>query len=219
MIAHLYFADPSKASALSLFSGNMLATHPSIEQRIGRLMEFNGGVPVSVLETALKVGVDFGKAHPALKAAGTADTMGHDELSVFTAGNPMGRVFRVLSDTCVYDQPDLKSAMLARVAAGSLLVVFDDPGKFRQVLTHNSTFGYMPNAVKLQRVDMMPAEIHDPEARAAAQASHEAAKVVATAQAGTSAGGLTPNQIAIAAAFAVVVFAGIFFVLMKFGGS
>jgi hypothetical protein len=229
VISHLYFSDPSKPSALmSLFRGNMLATHPPIEQRLNRLMEFNGGVPVSVLEGAARVGMDFARDHPALTAAGTADTMGQDELAVLTTGNPMGRVFRVLSETRLYDRPDLQSRTVARVNAGALVVVFDDPGKFRQVLTHDETFGYMPATVKLQRVDMLPAEIHDPVARAAqaaqvsATAMAQAAQVSAPAvaqQTASSSGGLTPKQIAITAAFGVALFAGIFLALLKFGGN
>jgi hypothetical protein len=195
----------------------MLATHPPIEQRLNRLMEFNGGVPLSVLEAAARVGVDFARDHPALKAAGTADTMGQDELSVLTTGTPMGRVFRVLSQTYLYDQPDLKSQPVARVSAGDLVVVFDDPGKFKQVLTHDQTFGYMPAAVKLQRVDMLPAEIHDPAARAAAQAAQDSATAVA--QTASSGGGLTQKQIAITAVFGVALFGCIFLVLLKFGGN
>jgi heat shock protein HtpX len=217
LIAHLYFSDPSKPSALmSMFRGNVLATHPPIETRMNRLMEFNGGVPLSVLETAARVGVEFARVHPALQTPGTADNMGQDELSVLTTGSPMGRVFRVLSDTCVYDQPDLRSATVARVRAGSLLVVFDDPGKFRQVLTHDQTFGYMPLSVKMQRVDMLPSEIHDPAARAAAEAAPVAAPAVAKAV--NTGGALTPRQITITAVFGVGLFACIFLVLLKFGG-
>jgi hypothetical protein len=220
VISHLYFSDPSEPSGLmSLFRGNMLATHPSIEQRITRLMEFNGGLPLSVLEAAARVGVDFARDHPTLDKPGTADTTAQDELAVLTKGNPMGRVFRVLSQTLLYDQPDLKSQTVARINAGDLVVVFDDPGKFKQVLTHDQTFGYMPAGVKLHRVDMLPAEIHDPAARAAAQAAAEAAQVSAAevAEAAGSGGGLTQKQIAITAVFAIVLFAGIFLALLKFG--
>jgi hypothetical protein len=214
---------------MSLFRGNMLATHPPIEQRLNRLMEFNGGVPLSVLEAAARVGLDFARDHPAIETPGAAAATGQDELAVLTTGSPMGRVYRVLSQTLVYDQPDLKSQTVARVNAGDLLVVFDDPGKFKQVLTHDQTFGYMPASVKLQRVDMLPAEIHDPVARAAAQAAQVSATAVAQAaqvpapavaqQTASSSGGLTPKQIAITAAFGVALFAGIFLALLKFGGN
>jgi hypothetical protein len=103
------------------------------------------------------------------------------------------------------------------VNAGALVVVFDDPGKFKQVLTHDQTFGYMPGTVKLQRVDMLPSEIHDPAARAAAEAAEVAAPAVAAAA--NSGGGLTPKQIAITAVFGVAVFGGILLVLLKFGGN
>jgi hypothetical protein len=66
---------------------------------------------------------------------------------------------------------------------------------------------------------MLPAEIHDPAARAAVQASHERAVAEVAAAAGSSSGGLTPQQIAITAVFGIVLFAGIFLALLKFGGS
>lgn len=218
VISHLYFSDPSQPSGLmSLFRGNMLATHPPIEHRLNRLMEFNGGVPLSLLETAARAGMDYTRDHPALKTPGAGATLGQDELAVFTTGNPMGRVFQVLTPTSLHDQPDPKSPTVARVNAGDLVVVFDDPGKFRQVLTHDQTFGYMPASVKLQRVDMLPAEIHDPAARAVVQAAQVAATAVA--EAASSGGGLTSRQVAITAAFGIALFVGIFLVLVKFGGN
>jgi len=218
VIAHLYFSDPARQGGLmSLLTGSLLATHPPIEHRIKRLMEFNGGVPISLLEEAARTGKAFAKNHPALTQLGMADTSGHDELGAFTSGSPMGRVFRILSASPIYDEPDMKSRVVARASAGDLLVVFDDPGKFRQVLTHDSTFGYMPNTIKMKRVDMMPAEIHDPAARAAAAEVHEQVQAVSAAAA--SGGGLTGTQLAITAGFGIVVFAGIFFALLKFGGS
>jgi hypothetical protein len=161
--------------------------------------------------------LDFARDHPAIETPGAAAATGQDELAVLTTGSPMGRVYRVLSQTLVYDQPDLKSQTVARVNAGDLLVVFDDPGKFKQVLTHDQTFGYMPASVKLQRVDMLPAEIHDPAARAAVQAAMVSASAVA--QAASSGGGLTQKQIAITAVFGIALFAGIFLALLKFGGN
>jgi len=144
--------------------------------------------------------------------------MVQDELSVLTVGNPMGRVHRILSETTIYDQASLTSRPLTRVPAGSLLVVFDDPGPLRQVLTHDQTFGYMPKTVKMERVDMMPAEIHDPAAREAVQAAKSAQVAAkAVAQANTGPAGLTQKQLAITAVLGVIVFAGIFLVLLKFG--
>jgi len=163
VISHLYFADPSPAATgLKLFTGNLLATHPPIQQRIERLSEFNGGhVPASVIETAMRTGQDFGRDHPPLASIGLTDTVSQDELSVLTLGSPMGRVYRALSATPLYDQNNSRSAVLAKVPAGALLVVFDDPGKFRQVLTANQTFGYIPATVKLKRLDMLPAEVFE----------------------------------------------------------
>ncbi len=218
-IAHLYFGDPGAAGArVGLFSGSLLATHPPIEQRIERLMEYNAGVPTAALEEAVQSGVDFARAHPPVESVGLTAAVTQDELSVLTVGNPMGRVCRALTATPLYDRADAGSAVLARIPAGALLVVFDDPGKFRQVTTHDQTFGYIPATVKLQRVDMLPAEVYDPAARAAAEAQI-AARAVAAAAAKTAPvpaakGGLTGTQIAVVAGFGVAVFAGILLVLL-----
>jgi hypothetical protein len=133
-------------------------------------MEFHSDVPASVVARAVREGTEFSKNHTPVTEVAAVEAIKHDEISVLTAGNPMGRVFRVLSATTIYDQPTTTSCIVARVPAGGLLVVFDDPGKFRQVLTHDQTFGYMPASVKIEKVDMLPSEIHDATARAAAGA-------------------------------------------------
>jgi len=216
VIAHLYFADPQAPGiAMGLFRGSLLATHPPIEKRIARLMEFNGGVPGAAIEQAVHEGKEFTRFHPPV-AIETLEPIKQDEISVLTAGNPMGRVYRVLSATSLYDRPDVRSFIVARVPAGGLLVVFDDPGRFRQVLTTDQTFGYMPASVKIQKVDMLPGEIHDPAARAAAESAAVAAQSVAQSAAARR---LSPAQVLIATALGVTVFAGIFIVMMKFGGN
>jgi len=216
VIAHLYFADPQAPGiAMGLFRGSLLATHPPIEKRIARLMEFNGGVPGAAIEQAVHEGKEFTRFHPPV-AIETLEPIKQDEISVLTAGNPMGRVYRVLSATSLYDRPDVRSFIVARVPVGGLLVVFDDPGRFRQVLTPDQTFGYMPASVKIQKVDMLPGEIHDPAARAAAESAAVAAQSVAQSAAARR---LSPAQVLIATALGVTVFAGIFIVMMKFGGN
>lgn len=210
-VSHLYFADPSAlGSGLGLLAGNLLATHPPIDQRIARLVEFNGGAPASVVEHAVRAGQDFIRDHPVIEANNVLDNMTKGELAVVTMGNPLGRVFRVVGATepvPIFDRADGRSPVIARVAPGDLLVVFDDPGRFRQVVTHNETFGYLAASVKLERVDMLPSEIHDPAARAAFLAAQPAATANAAAVApAMGASGLTPQQLKIAGIFAAAVF-------------
>jgi heat shock protein HtpX len=171
VISHLYFADPATPGmAKSLFRATLLSTHPSIDKRISRLHEVHAEVPASAIAVAVRDGAEYSRNHKPVEATEAPEAIKHDEISVLTSGNSMGRVFRVLSASPIYDQPDLKSFIVARVPAGGLLVIFDDPGKFRQVLTYDQTFGYLPAAIKLQKVDLLPSEIHDPAARAAAGA-------------------------------------------------
>ena len=58
--SHLFFADPSRpGTTIGLFAGKLLATHPPIQERIGRLAAFHGGVAPSVIEKARQAGSDF----------------------------------------------------------------------------------------------------------------------------------------------------------------
>jgi hypothetical protein len=210
-VSHLYFADPSApSSGLGLLTGNLLATHPPIDQRISRLAEFNFGATASVIESAVRAGQAFVRDHPPVAANNLLDNVTKGELAAVTMGNPMGRVFRVAGATepvPLYERPDPRSPALARVAPGDLLIVFDDPGKFRQVLTHHEIFGYLPLSVKLQRVDMLPSEIHDPAVRAAFQAAQAAATAESAANApAVGALGLTSKQLKNAAFFGMAVF-------------
>jgi heat shock protein HtpX len=216
VVSHFYFGDPKPAGFhIGIFSGNLLATHPPIERRIVRLMEFNGGVPASVIEAALKAGRQFTKDRPAIAESDFAPASASDELSVLTAGNPMGRVCRVTGlagPVPVYDRADPRSPVIARVKDGDLPVVFDDPGKYRQIITANQTFGYIPYSVKLKKTDLLPNDVFTGKTTVTEAEEPEAP---VTAPAGQ--GGLTGRQLAIAGVLFVGVFAAMFVVLLQFG--
>ncbi len=222
-VSHLYFADPAAAGVASgLFRGRLFATHPSLEARVQRLSEL--GAPSDTLEAALAAGRDFARDHPPLPLHESAPANSGDELALITSGNPMGRVFRVVSDdtTPLYDRDSTTSMVLTRVRKGDLLVVFDDPGKMRQVITADQTFGYLPFSVKLQRIDMLPAEIHNAGARERALAASEPETLpgaAVPAPVAVTRFGLTPQQLAVCAGFGVVVFAALLVALLEFGGK
>jgi heat shock protein HtpX len=151
-VAHFYFVDAVAPEAA------VFGTHPSVSQRIGRLVQIHGEIAPEVVQEAVKAGATFAREHP----GGPAEPDGpmvQDELSVLNMGNVMGRVYRMVSPGCLYDRPDVQSAVLAQITAGSLVVVFDDPGAFRQVLTAKGVFGYMPRSVRIEATDLLPAEI------------------------------------------------------------
>jgi heat shock protein HtpX len=211
VVSHLYFADPAPGLSLGLLNGGLFASHPPIRSRIQRLAEFNSGVPVAEVEAALHAGQEFGTQHPPEESMAMPDSLASDEMAMLTAGNPMGRVFRLLEadPVPVYDQPDPKSSILARVMPGSLLVVFDDPGPYRQVNTADQTFGYIPRKTKLRAVDMLPAELYDPEARAVAE------RGLAPLAAPAPPPAVTAKQLVIAVALGFVIFAGMLLFLMR----
>ena len=216
--AHFYFADPSQpGSGTGLFNDNLVSTHPAISERVQRVIDRNGSVPASVIEEAYLAGKSFAKS---LEAAATIppQTGMHDEFALLTAGNTMGRVYRVVGTTVpapVYDRPKLSSQVLARVEPGQLIVVFDDPGPFRQVNTCRSQiFGYMPRSVKLQAVDMPPEDAYNASTRAAAESAQPAPSAVASA---AQRDGLTPRQILLLTVFAAIVFGAAYLALSSLG--
>jgi hypothetical protein len=216
--AHFYFADPSAKA--SLFSGNLLATHPPITERIERLVQFQGPSAVAGLEDAVRHGKKYSQNLGSIAAAERDLNPGvRDELSALNQGNVMGRVYRVLSQSPVpiYDLSNTTSCRVAMVKPGSLLVVFDDPGKMRQVNTADQTFGYMERSVKLVPVNnMIPAEVYDPKLRAAAEAALPPLSDAPSA-ASLATGGLTRSQLYLALGFGGAVFAGMLILLVAFG--
>ncbi len=232
VVSHFYFGDPTPAGFnIGMLSGNLLATHPPIDQRIIRLMEFNGGVTASTIEVALKAGQQFTKDRPTIAENDFAPVASSDELSVLTVGNTMGRVCRVVglsAPTPVYDRADPRSPVIARVHDGDLIVVFDDPGKYRQIITANQTFGYIAYSVKLKKMDLFPNEVFN--MKSGAVPSRDEAPAVETteapqapvpapvnsAPAPSKLGGLTSKQLTIVAVLFVGVFAAMFILLMQF---
>jgi heat shock protein HtpX len=215
VISHLYFADPA-AGFQGLFSGSMLATHPPVSARIERLAEFGGGgATVAVIEQAVRDGQAYSRYHPPVATTGIPDAVTQDELSFLTIGNPMGRAYRLLGNqpAKVYDQPKDSSSVRERIPPGDLLVAFDDPGPFRQVNTARQTFGYISRSFQLEPVDILAAEVYDPETRHKALASLPALPAAVPVQSSR----LDARQICIAAGFGVLVFAAIFAALLKFG--
>jgi heat shock protein HtpX len=158
VVAHFYFAD-AVAPESAVFR-----THPPVGERIARLSEIHGEVPPATIESATQAGATFAREHLPSASAAPDQPLVQDELSVLNMGNVMGKVYRVLSPACLYERPDQHSPVLARITTGNLLVVFDDPGRFRQALTTGQIFGYLPLSVQLGATNMLPAEILDPAA-------------------------------------------------------
>jgi heat shock protein HtpX len=223
--SHLYFCNPS-ATKLSWFSGNLMASHPPLAERIQKLSDLDGPVGAAALQEVIKEGREYSQRNPSIEVMELLPTDTHDELSVLNQGNPLGRVYRVLATdpVPVYDQPKPGSVVQTRVQPGALLVVFDDPGPYRQVNTANQVFGYLERSVKLQVLnDLIPEEVYNSKLRAAAEAILPPLSVaMATASAGKKipdkpAEDLTAHQIFVAGVLAIVVFVGMFLLLTKLG--
>ena len=216
---HFYFANPAEPGR-SWFIGRMMATHPPLADRIQRLAGYEGDSALAGLERAVQDGRKYIQDHPVVELDQTLAPPARDELSALNQGNVMGRVYRVASDepVSVYEMSNLKSCRVATVEPGALIVGFDDPGPMCQVNTADQTFGYIPRSVVLTPVDdLIPAEVYDPQLRAAAEARLARATAAERIPPLPKAG-LTTRQVMIALSFGVAVFAGMLLLLVEFGG-
>ena len=220
--AHFYFGSP--AAGDHGFGSGLVATHPPMADRIQRLAALPGAPSVEELKGAIETGRRYAREHPTIEITAMAGVS--DELASLNRGNPMGRVYRVMTTEMVpvYEIPSRNAPVLARVKPGALIVVFDDPGKMRQVNTAQQTFGYIERGVKLAAIDgVIPAEVYDPVARAAAENKlpplgvRVTTHIVPTPRVKPQPQPLSLSQILAAAALGVAVFAGMFLALMKFG--
>ncbi len=216
--AHFYFSNPVEAG-VGWFSGHMMATHPPLAKRIERLVGYQGESALAGLDKAVEAGRKYIKEHPVVETD-QALLPGQDELSSLNQGNLEGRVYRVAAaaPVAVYDTPVANSFRVATLQPGALVVVFDDPGRMRQVNTADQTFGYIERSVPLKPVDnLIPAEVYDPKLRAAAEA--RLAPVAAAEPVPVAARkGLSGMQVVFACGFGVVVFAGMMIALLALGG-
>ncbi|MGO9260410.1 MAG: M48 family metalloprotease [Bryobacteraceae bacterium] len=215
--AHFYFANP--AAAGGWLGGNRMATHPLVAERIQMLAAGQDPASVEKLKEAIEAGRRYSREHPAVKLSPMMTGGAQDELASFNRGNPMGRVYRLMATgpVAVYETPSPQSPVLARVKPGALLVAFDDAGKMRQVNTADQTFGYIDRSVKMAPMDVLiPDEVYDPAARAAAEAALPALHAVPAPAPKRQPQGLTTDQILLAVGLGLLVFGGMFLALMKF---
>jgi heat shock protein HtpX len=224
--SHFYFANPSKVK--SWFSNTLLATHPRIEDRIGRLVTFAGGaVALPALKAAVREGQRYTKERAALEPIEFTSGAVRDELASLNAGNPLGRVFRLVSTepVPVYEEArsGIRPMIIARVNPGALIVVFDYAGTMRQIHTAKETLGYIERSVKLVLLDnVLPAEVYDPLLRAAVEAklppldvaAMRADAVAAEARSKT----LSNTELFVVASIVfLIVLMGVLALLVKFG--
>ncbi len=214
--AHFYFASPTEARGW--LGGSMMATHPPMAERIQTLAAETDPATLDQLKEAIQAGRRYTREHPPSESAHTT-TGNRDELTSFNRGNPMGRVHRVISreSVPVYETASLSAPVLARVKSGALLVAFDDPGKMRQINTADQTFGYIERSVRLAPMNLIPEELYDPAARAAAEAALPPLDAAPMPDTKPKSPALTMRQILVAVAVGVVVFGGVFLALSRFG--
>ena len=211
-------ASPSRfiATGGGWFSGKRLGSHPPLAERIERL-GFQGDSGLAGVEKAVEDGRKFLRDRPVMGLDHTLELGATDELAALNQGNVMGRVYRLQAKepVPVYETPLPNACRLTTILPGSLIVVFDDPGKMRQVNTAEQTFRYIERNVKLGAVDhIIPAEVYDQRLRTAAEMRLGA---LAAERASPEKRPLSIRQMAVVLGFGVLVFAGMMLLLVRFG--
>jgi Zn-dependent protease with chaperone function len=194
-----------------------LPAHTSLSQRMERIMCAYGNHGFDGLERAIAKGKQYANDRPG---------MGYDELAVggsleHLATLNQGRVHQNVSGEAIplLDRAEPGALVTARIEPGSLLVVFDTPGRMRQVNTAEAMFGYIRRDVKLKAVEgVLPQEVYDPNARAAVEERLRTEGYLAEPKTPWLAG-LTSQQLWMALGFGVAVFVGTSVLLFAFAAK
>jgi Zn-dependent protease with chaperone function len=218
--ASLTANPPGLASALAKIGGvdtvlekttvSNLPAHTSLTIRIEHLMSLYSTSEFKGVEAAIARGKRYAQDRPGMGE----DKPGLVPSSSLNQGHLMGRVYRLVSHVSepVFDKVGPGALLMTQVKPGALLVAFDTPGKMRQVNTAEEVFGYMSRDVKLQAVNgVLPQEVYDPKARAAAEEALRRQGEQPTAD-------LTRQHVWIALGFGTAVFAGTTIILIVFAG-
>jgi heat shock protein HtpX len=202
-------------------------THPSPAKRIQRLVEMFGEARFAGLKGAIETGKQYSKGREGA-AEDNLVQVAEDDLTAIRQGNTMGRVFRLLSttDVPVYESERPMSLAIAWLKPGELFVVFDDLGRMLPVNTAKEAYGYIGRKTKMKAIpSVLPQEVYDPKARAAAEEAlahrEAAARAAAALRPQPSPGplGLTREQLWMVVGFGVAAFAGITVLLVMAAGK
>jgi heat shock protein HtpX len=205
-------------------SSSFKPTHPSPAKRIQRLVQVYGAARFAGLQGAIETGKQYAGGREN-KGEDNLVQVAQDDLTAIRQGNTMGRVCRLLGsiEVPVYESHRPNSLAIARLKPGELFVVFDDLGKLLPVNTAKEVYGYIDRRTKMKAIpSILPQEVYDPKARAAAEAElarREAAAPLRPAASTQGPLGLTRDQLWVVAGFAAAVFAGITILLVVAAGS
>ncbi|HEY3840499.1 MAG TPA: M48 family metalloprotease [Bryobacteraceae bacterium] len=218
-------------TALGKSSVSLLPEYFGLPQRIEHLMSLYPACSFDRLQQAIDAGKQFVNDRPGMGDNKPGLLNSDDHMAMVNQGDLMGKVYRVVTGepVPVYDTAEARSFVRARLQPGALVVVFNTPGKMRQVNTAQEVFGYISRDAKLQAVPgVLPQEIYNPLTRAAAEASLARQQAPmpgadfvpqpAIAAHAAAAWGLTRPQLWIAIGFGTAVFAGTMILLFVFAG-
>jgi heat shock protein HtpX len=215
VFAHCCFANPQ---AYGWARGDFRAKPPRLSQRLDRLAQGAAGADLAKLQAAVEMGKLYGRRNPSMNEDHSGVPGVGDEFAGLMRGTAMGRVHRVLSaePVAVYESERPNALVAGWLKPGSLFVLFDAPGRMRQVNTPEEQYGYIDRKVKVKAVDgVLPQEVYDPKLRAAAEASLPERQ----AAAGTAKFGLSQQQIFIVLGVTAAVFIGGTLLLVVFAGK
>jgi len=130
--------------------------HPPVEERVELLARMGAGIADSDLERAASVGTQF-RVASSKAAPQPLDRYGESLAAEVAPVLPEQRApiaYRLSApDTTVWERADVHSPEVARLAAGSLVAIHGEEGRFLHVITPNDAFGYIEDSAPMTPVD------------------------------------------------------------------
>jgi hypothetical protein len=179
----------------------LASTRLTIKERLTKLSRDTGGIETERIDSAIQVGEEY--ADRTMHSAGPDSEPQNNAPSgmVFLGdGNRSCNTFRVLGEGCdVFEAANAHSTAVAHVGGGDLVILFQETGAFRQIVTSGGTFGYLPRTTKLEKTDHLAPDVFQSD-------GHAPEPLPAPKKAATQ---LSMRQMAMVTAFGAVVFVAV----------
>jgi heat shock protein HtpX len=152
--AHLWTVDPLPEQPL--WERFWPDYHPPVEERVELLARMGAGIAGSDLERAATAGTEF-RAESSEVVPQSLHRYGVSQVAEVAPVLQEQRApvaYRLSApDTTVWQRADVHSSEVARLAAGSLVAIHGEEGRFLHVITPNDQFGYIEASAPMTPVD------------------------------------------------------------------
>jgi len=202
-VGHLFFANPKPRQAAA-FHVRPFNPHLAFEERIGALSHSGGGIAEERIDAAIDAGQEF--ADRRLRSVDReleAEDCQPSDTVFLNEGSRASNAQRIVGPASdVYEADNARSSVIAHVAPGDLVIVFQQAGPFQQIVTAGGAFGFLPRSIKLEKTDRLAPDVFLQAGEKSPEPSPAKPPVSVS---------LTVKQLTVVTAFGLVVFLGVLF--------